>query len=145
MAERDVNILALIAENRIAEAMAEGLFENLPGKGKPLPEDDLASLPDDVRLAFRVLRMFGGMEGADFPKAPDEGVAKREAAAGVLLGEKLKELGGGEAEAFKNLETLRGRLGKTDSPEEGRAQRLLESPYLKRIMERLFRKRGGEK
>jgi hypothetical protein len=39
--------------------MDRGLFKNLSLAGKPLPEDDLANLPDDLRLAWRILRSSG--------------------------------------------------------------------------------------
>jgi hypothetical protein len=48
-----------LAEQRILEAEREGVFDNLPGEGKPLPEDPFAALPDEIRMAARVLAMCG--------------------------------------------------------------------------------------
>ena len=48
-----------LAEEKIREAMDEGLFDNLPGKGKPLPLDDDSSVPEDMRLAFKILKNAG--------------------------------------------------------------------------------------
>ncbi len=48
-----------VAEERILEAEQEGAFENLPGEGKPLPPDPFFRLPDEIRLAARVLAMCG--------------------------------------------------------------------------------------
>jgi hypothetical protein len=45
-----------IAEQRIQEAQAEGLFDNLPGKGKPLNLDDDALVPEDLRLTYKILK-----------------------------------------------------------------------------------------
>ena len=45
-----------IAEERIRDAMEEGLFDNLPGKGKPLNLDDDSGVPEDLRLAYKVLK-----------------------------------------------------------------------------------------
>jgi hypothetical protein len=45
-----------IAEERIRTAQEEGLFDNLPGKGKPLQLDDEDGVPDDLRLTFKVLK-----------------------------------------------------------------------------------------
>jgi hypothetical protein len=53
------DILALIAERKILEAIERGDLDSLPGAGKPLADDDLASLPDDLRLAWRILRGAG--------------------------------------------------------------------------------------
>ena len=32
------------------------MFDNLPGKGKPLNLDDDSSIPEDLRLTFKVLK-----------------------------------------------------------------------------------------
>src|SRR3989442_15212759 len=48
-----------IAEDRIRAAQDEGLFEDLPGKGKPLNLDDDRTVPEDMRLAFKILKNAG--------------------------------------------------------------------------------------
>ena len=45
-----------IAENRIREAIAQGEFENLPGAGQALNLEDYFSTPEDVRMAFSILK-----------------------------------------------------------------------------------------
>jgi hypothetical protein len=45
-----------IAENRIREAIAQGEFENLPGVGKPQNLEDYFSTPEDLRMAFSILK-----------------------------------------------------------------------------------------
>ena len=45
-----------IAENRIREAMAQGEFDNLPGAGQPLSLEDYFSTPEDLRMAYSVLK-----------------------------------------------------------------------------------------
>ena len=45
-----------IAENRIKEAMAQGQFENLPGAGQPLNLEEYFGAPEDLRMAFSILR-----------------------------------------------------------------------------------------
>ena len=49
----------IIAEERIREAMARGEFANLPGAGKPLRLEDDAMVPEDLRLAYKVLKNAG--------------------------------------------------------------------------------------
>ena len=44
---------------RIAEAMAEGAFDDLPGAGKPLALDDDTLVPEDLRVAYRILKNAG--------------------------------------------------------------------------------------
>ena len=45
-----------LVEERIQTAQDEGAFENLPGKGKPLNLDDDSTVPEDLRLTFKVLK-----------------------------------------------------------------------------------------
>src|SRR5262245_1701689 len=51
--------LERLIEARIHKAQEEGAFDDLPGKGKPLQLDDDAFVPEDLRLAFKVLRNAG--------------------------------------------------------------------------------------
>ncbi|ABK17820.1 DnaJ family domain-containing protein [Syntrophobacter fumaroxidans] len=53
------NIFAIfdkIAEERIREAAKNGEFDNLPGKGQPLNLEDDSHLPQDIRLAYKILK-----------------------------------------------------------------------------------------
>jgi hypothetical protein len=45
-----------IIEKKIQEAINNGEFDNLPGQGKPLKLDDESRVPDDLRLAYKVLK-----------------------------------------------------------------------------------------
>ena len=45
-----------IAENRIREAMERGHFDNLPGAGAPLSLEEYFATPEDVRMAYSVLK-----------------------------------------------------------------------------------------
>ena len=45
-----------LVEDRIQKAQEEGVFDNLPGKGKPLNLDDDSIIPEDLRLTFKVLK-----------------------------------------------------------------------------------------
>jgi hypothetical protein len=48
-------------EQMIEEAMEQGLFDNLPGRGKPLDlsDEDNPFVPRDMKLAYRMLRQHG--------------------------------------------------------------------------------------
>ncbi|AWP38133.1 DUF1992 domain-containing protein [Heyndrickxia coagulans] len=48
-----------MTEDKIRKAYEEGQFENLPGYGKPLPKDPLSSVPEDLRMAYRILQNAG--------------------------------------------------------------------------------------
>ncbi len=49
--------LEKIAEQRIQDAMAEGLFDDLAGKGQPLKLEDDSHIPPELRLAYKILKM----------------------------------------------------------------------------------------
>ncbi len=52
-------IFQRLAEQRIQEAIKNGEFDNLPGKGKPLKLEDLSNIPEELRLAYKVLKNAG--------------------------------------------------------------------------------------
>jgi Domain of unknown function (DUF1992) len=54
-----VEALQLLAESKIRAAMADGEFDNLPGRGKPLEFEDLSSVPAELRMGFKLLRNAG--------------------------------------------------------------------------------------
>ena len=54
-----MDVMALVAERKIREAMARGEFDNLAGAGKPLPEEDLSGVPEELRMAYKVLKNAG--------------------------------------------------------------------------------------
>ena len=48
-----------LLEAQIREARARGAFDDLPGRGKPLPPDDLAGLTPEQRFDALLLRSCG--------------------------------------------------------------------------------------
>ena len=48
-----------IAEQRISEALARGDFEDLPGAGQPLDLEEDLLVPEDLRMAYRILKNAG--------------------------------------------------------------------------------------
>lgn len=61
-----------IVEAKIAQAQRDGEFDRLPGAGKPLVLDDDRMIPEDLRMAYRILRNSGYV--------PEEIEARKEAA-----------------------------------------------------------------
>jgi len=51
--------LELMAERKIAEALARGEFERLPGEGRPLELEEDPLVPEDLRMAYRILKNAG--------------------------------------------------------------------------------------
>jgi len=54
-----MDFLAIIAERLIIEAMENGEFDNLEGRGKPLTFEDETWIPEDLRIAYRILKNAG--------------------------------------------------------------------------------------
>ena len=48
-----------IVEQRIAEASRRGDFNDLPGVGRPLSLDDDRLIPEELRVAYRILKNAG--------------------------------------------------------------------------------------
>lgn len=51
-----MEILQKIAEQKIQEALQNGEFDNLPGKGKPIVLEDDSRIPEDMRVAYKILK-----------------------------------------------------------------------------------------
>jgi len=51
-----MDALQKIAEQKIQEALQNGEFEHLPGKGKPLVLEDDSRIPEDLRLVYKILK-----------------------------------------------------------------------------------------
>ncbi|GGD04751.1 DUF1992 domain-containing protein [Thalassobacillus devorans] len=45
-----------IVEEKIKQSIRSGDFDNLPGKGKPLPKDDMEHVPADLRNSYKILK-----------------------------------------------------------------------------------------
>ena len=106
-----------VAEQKIAEALARGEFDDLPGAGRPLALEDDALVPEDLRLAYRILKNAGFV--------PPEVEARREIAELERLlfeGETLDATA--RARAAKKLALLRARI---------------EPVYCERVLGRLAR------
>lgn len=56
-----MNWIVSIAEQKIREAEKSGLFDGISGKGKPLPADELAGVPEELRLSYKLLKNAGAL------------------------------------------------------------------------------------
>ena len=54
-----MNLIDQIAEQKIIEAILNGDLENLPGQGQPLHMDDDSLVPEELRVAYRLLKNSG--------------------------------------------------------------------------------------
>jgi Domain of unknown function (DUF1992) len=88
-------MLDFLVEQKILEAAARGEFDDLPGSGRPLDLDDDPLIPEDLRLAYRILKNAGFV--------PPEVETVKEIAA-------LERLAIGDAKAVKKLALLKARI-----------------------------------
>ncbi|PPQ50013.1 DUF1992 domain-containing protein [Paenibacillus peoriae] len=54
-----MEMFSRMAEQKIAEAMAKGEFDHLPGAGKPLVIEDLSHVPEELRMSYKLLKNAG--------------------------------------------------------------------------------------
>ncbi|MEW6002396.1 MAG: DnaJ family domain-containing protein [Nitrospirota bacterium] len=54
-----MDIFLKIAERRVLEAIENGEFDDLEGKGKPIKFEDETWIPEDLRIAYRMLKNAG--------------------------------------------------------------------------------------
>jgi hypothetical protein len=52
-------IFDILAETKILEAASRGELDGLPGAGRPLDLDDDALVPEELRMASRILKNAG--------------------------------------------------------------------------------------
>ncbi|MCP5151727.1 MAG: DUF1992 domain-containing protein [Ectothiorhodospiraceae bacterium] len=116
-----------IAEERIAEAIARGELDDLPGMGRPLELDDDSQVPAELRAAYRVLRNAGFV--------PEEVRIRRELAELGALVSALEE-GGDRVRAMRKLDLLRARLSAT---RRGAETIGLDDAYTRKVVDSLAR------
>ncbi|BBD09379.1 DnaJ family domain-containing protein [Desulfovibrio ferrophilus] len=54
-----LKIIDEVAEQAIRKAQERGEFDALPGRGKPLVFEDDSFVPEDLRMAYKILRNSG--------------------------------------------------------------------------------------
>jgi hypothetical protein len=64
-------MLDFLAEQKLAEAVSRGELDNLPGAGRRLEDDAL--VPEELRLAYRILK------NAGFVPPEVQGIARQRA------------------------------------------------------------------
>lgn len=54
-----MDMFHIISEDRIKQAYKDGEFDNLPGLGKPIQLEDLSGIPEELRMAYKLLKNAG--------------------------------------------------------------------------------------
>jgi hypothetical protein len=118
-------ILESLAEQKIREAIERGELDNLPGQGQPLDLNDDPLIPEDLRLAYRILKNAGFV--------PPELEAQREI---HDLEQLIRGLGPGaeRSKATRRLELLQMRLAESRGVKRDLR---VEAAYYDKLVERL--------
>ena len=120
-----MDAITFIAEQRIEQAIEEGLFDNLPGMGKPLILEDLSTLSPELRMAYTLLKNGGYI---DKTPDPDTCVTTRD------LLEQCPDEGcvyGKMQKLHVMMNRVRRAQGEGNVPEER------DTPYARKLLERL--------
>jgi hypothetical protein len=118
-------LFELIAEQKIREAIERGEFDNLPGQGRPLDLSDDRLVPEELRMAYRLLKSAGFV--------PLELEAHKEIRD---LEQLIRGLGLGaeRSKALRKLQLLSARLAQS---RRGREDLRVEADYYARLVQRL--------
>ncbi|UCH47351.1 MAG: DUF1992 domain-containing protein [Betaproteobacteria bacterium] len=120
-----MDLIDRLVEQKISEAIARGELSGLPGEGAPLELDDDVLIPEQLRMAYRILRNAGFV--------PPEVAALREIGD---LERRIEELPHDEerVRALRKLQYLRLRLEAS-----GRLRHVLHaaSAYSEKLLVRL--------
>ncbi|MBW2015777.1 MAG: DUF1992 domain-containing protein [Deltaproteobacteria bacterium] len=118
-----------IAERKIREAQENGEFNNLPGRGKPLKLEDDRNIPEDLRIAYKILK------NADC--LPPELEAKKE----IRQMEDLLETIPDEKEKYKLIKRINYQIMKLNMM--GKKSPLLEEKqvYYQKVLEKFSRRK----
>lgn len=126
------DIFSKLAEEKIKQAAERGEFDDLPGKGQPLELEDDSRVPEELRLAYKVLKNAG--------YTPPELDVKNE----IIRVEDLLASAPDEKTRYQALKRLNYLTLKLSAlrPQSGIFQ---ENDYSDRVVERLARPQGGPK
>jgi Domain of unknown function (DUF1992) len=121
----DMLLFDILAEQKIQEAIQRGEFDDLPGAGKPLALHDDPLIPEDLRVAYRILKNAGFV--------PPEVELHREVRSIEQLLESLP-YGQERARALRRLQLLNVKLA--ESRPRGRQPRMAPE-YYQKLVEKL--------
>jgi len=119
-----------IVEERIRKAQQRGLFDNLAGRGKPLPKDVIGdTVSEDLRLSYRILK------NADC--LPPEVEVQRE----IRRTEDLLAGMADTAERYRTMQKLNFLILKLNTMRNGSPALEVPQHYTERLLERLEKDR----
>ena len=117
--------IQFIAEKRIEEAQARGEFDNLPGRGRPLELEDMSHVPEELRMAYKILRNAGCL--------PPELAERKEINRLADLLEQCED----EQERVRQMQKLRFMTQRAQRRHQRPIRIEQDDPYYARLLERL--------
>ena len=124
-----LNAIALVAEEKIKEAQKEGIFDNLPGAGKPLVLEDLSHIPQEMRMAYTILRNSGHLNtlSEDLPPYLEKNLKAAAPDEGKIHGK------------MRRFDVMMRRIQRhRDGQDSGVLPPLLDSPYLDKLLKQSY-------
>ncbi|MDR2055293.1 MAG: DUF1992 domain-containing protein [Desulfovibrio sp.] len=119
--------IRLIAEKRIEEAQNNGEFDNLPGSGRPLEIEDMSHVPEELRMAYKILRNSGCL--------PPELAERKEINRLAELLEHCQD----EQERLRQMQKLRFMILRAQMRHRRSIRLEGDDPYYARLLDRLSR------
>lgn len=119
-----------IIEERILQAQKKGVFNNLPGTGNPLIYDDDSHIPEDLRLANKILKNAGCLP-------PEIELRKKIRQTEDLL----TAMEDGSREKFRTLKKLNYMIMKLNITRSGTPHVDLPEHYKARVADRMHAKK----
>ncbi len=112
-----------IVEERIKQSQKKGDFDNLAGFGKPLAIEDVSRIPEDLRLAYKILKNAGCI--------PPEIEIKKEIHATEELLENMTD----EKLKYKTLKKLNYLILKLNTARKGAVAFEIPQKYEERVVD----------
>jgi len=125
--------LQRLAEERIRDAIQRGEFDNLPGRGKPLNLEDDRHIPEDLRLAYKVLKNAGCL--------PPELELKKE----ISKAEELLSSMEDEGQKYRQLQKLNFLIMKLNEMRRGSVQWEEKQLYYEKLVEKVGNRKEPKK
>ena len=120
-----MDAISIIAEQRIREACERGAFDSLPGAGKPLELEDDSHIPEDLRMAYKLLKNAGYV--------PEEVLDRKEAQSIVDALEKC----GDEQEKVRQMKKLEVVIARIKARHPNAPVLGYGIPYYERVVSRI--------
>lgn len=118
-------IFEIIAERKIQQAMEEGQFDHLQNKGKPLVDDGMDMVPEDLRMAYKIMKNAGVV--------PEEIELRK----GIVNLYELLNACADEAERKAIRAKISEKQLKYNIIMESRGKKITDAGYMDKIMEKL--------